>query len=267
VSWNFEQAEHYPGAARTVYDWIDDLSVFPYDRGFLEANHERALKEATLVLSVARPLHERALTVRPDAMYVPNGVDFQHFGVEPPPLPADSKLSGLLKSPKPLAGYYGAFAEWFNYELLNAIAEHRSDWNFLLIGPILDPAARERGRSLKKRKNVFWIGPRSYENLPAYLRLFDVAMIPFVVSEITHATSPLKLYEYLAAGKPVLSTPMPECERTETVTIVKDAEEMAAALDPALRNGKDEAFRARCRAVALEHSWTVRVETITQRFR
>ena len=264
ITYNFDQVRHFPSPSRTVYDWIDDLSVFPYDRDFLEANHRQALAEATLVVSVARRLHEQALAARSDALYLPNGVDYEHFAAAAPLPLADPKVAALLKARKPIAGYYGALAEWFDYELLDRVAERRSDWNFLLIGPMLDASARRRGHSLFKRANVYWIGARPYEQLPEYLRLFDVALIPFVVNDITQATSPLKLYEYMAAGKPIITTPMPECESFSVVNITRDAEAMAQALDHGKAQGANEDFRAQCRALAHEHSWKRRVQTVVE---
>ena len=264
LTYNFDQVRKFPAAARIVYDWIDDLSVFPYDRNFLEENHRAALSEATLVASVAQRLHEQALAVRRDALYLPNGVDYEHFAVAAPLPLADPKVAALVKARKPIAGYYGALAEWFDYELLERVAERRGDWDFLLIGPMLDASARRRGRSLFKRANVYWIGARPYEQLPEYLRLFDVALIPFVVNDITQATSPLKLYEYLAAAKPIITTPMPECESFSVVKIIHDAEEMARALDHSKTQGAKEEFRAQCRGLALEHSWTRRVQTVVE---
>jgi glycosyltransferase involved in cell wall biosynthesis len=264
LTYNFDQVKQYWPAARTVYDWIDDLSVFPFDRNFLEENHRQALFEATLVVSVARRLHEQALAVRSDALYLPNGVAYDHFA-SPARLPhADSQVNALLTPRRPIAGYYGALAEWFDYELLAAVAEQRRDWSFLLIGPMLDASARQRGRSLFKRANVHWVGARPYAQLPEYLRLFDVALIPFVVNNITKATSPLKLYEYMAAARPIITTPMPECEGFSVVTIIQDAEEMARALDQSKAQGASEAFREQCRALAREHSWERRVQTVAK---
>jgi glycosyltransferase involved in cell wall biosynthesis len=216
------------------------------------------------VASVARRLHEQALDVRRDALYLPNGVAYEHFAVEAPPPSADTGIAALWKAGKPIAGYYGALAEWFDYELLDAVAERRGDWNFLLIGPMLDASARQRGAALFKRANVHWIGARPYEELPRYLRLFDVALIPFVVNDITRATSPLKLYEYLAAGKAIITTPMPECESFSVVQVIRDAEAMAGALDRGKAQGADEAYRAQCRRLAREHSWTNRVRAVIE---
>jgi len=262
LTYNFDRRDSYPASARTVYDWIDDLEVFHFDRAFLERNHKRALKEATVVTSVAARLHAQALNVRPDALYLPNAVEYDHFA-RACDLPSnDPDLDSKWLGDKPLAGYFGAMAEWFDYDLLEEAARLRDDWNFLLIGPMYDNSLRERGRALLKRPNVRWIGSRDYQQLPAYLRLFDAAMIPFVINDITLATSPLKLFEYFAGAKPVLTTPMPECQMFPEVLIVRTAEEFAAGLDVTNTRGRDVRFQERLRELARENSWTTRVEMV-----
>jgi glycosyltransferase involved in cell wall biosynthesis len=262
LTYNFDRKNTYPAHFQTVYDWIDDIEVFPYDRQFMETNHQRALQESTVVASVAKRLHEQALVTRANAIYLPNGVDDKHFANEKILLPDDSDLRILLEENKPIAGYYGAFAEWFDYEKLEQLAILRPDWNFLLIGQRYDLSMHERGESLLKRSNVHWIGPRRYELLPAYLRIFDVAMIPFVINDITLATSPLKLYEYFAGGKPVITSRMPECMAYSEVFAVEQLQEYSEALDRTIIQGKDKDFCDHLRNLARENSWSARVRTI-----
>ena len=119
----------------------------------------------------------------------------------------------------------------------------RPDWSFVLIGPDHDGSlARSRLAGLP---NVHALGPRPYATLPGYLHRFDVATIPFAINDITLATSPLKLFEYFAAGRPVISTPMPECAAFDEVRIVRTAEEFSAALDAARRDAGHPGPRAR----------------------
>jgi glycosyltransferase involved in cell wall biosynthesis len=266
LTYNFDRRDSYPASARTVYDWVDDLEVFNFDSAFLKRNHVRALKEATLVASVANGLHEQALAVRPDALYLPNAADYEHFANQAVALPSDRELDSWLTG-KPLAGYFGAIAAWFDYDLIEEVARLRQDWNFLLIGPMYDNSLRERGGAMLARSNVRWIGPRDYQVLPAYLRLFNVAMIPFVINRITLATSPLKLFEYFAGGKPVVTTPMPECQMLGEVRIAQTAREFSAALDAANARGQEDEFRARLRELARENSWTARVKLVIERLR
>jgi 2-polyprenyl-3-methyl-5-hydroxy-6-metoxy-1,4-benzoquinol methylase/glycosyltransferase involved in cell wall biosynthesis len=261
-TYNYDFRNHFPPATPVVYDWIDDLSVFPYDQASLSANHERALREATLVTCVARRLHDEAVQTRTDAIYLPNAVEAGRFDREPQPNMArsDVALRTVLESGKPIAGYYGAFAEWFDYDLLLRTAELQPDWSFVLIGPDLDGSL---GRAaLDRLPNICWLGPRDYLLLPGYLHLFDVATIPFQINSITTATSPLKLYEYFAAGKPVVSTPMPECMTFAEVHIAATAETFAAALDSARASAKGRDVRQRLVALAAQNTWSARARTV-----
>jgi polysaccharide pyruvyl transferase CsaB len=257
--YNFHLADGYPRPVRTVYDWIDDLSVFPQDRALLEKNHARGLVEATLVASVARRLHEEARAIRKDALYLPNGVEYERFAAPAAP-PRDADLLAFLTPGAPVAGYYGALAEWFDYPLLEQVAASMPDWRFVLIGPQYDKSLP--GQPLLERPNVRWIGPRDYVTLPGYLSLFDVATIPFRINAITQATSPLKLYEYFAGARPVVTTPMAECQAYPEVRIAATAEEFSLALDDAREQGRDPDFRAHLRALGRENSWSARVMAV-----
>jgi hypothetical protein len=262
LTYNFDRKKDYPSSVCTVYDLIDDFDVFVYDRAFLERNHAWALRDATVVTSVARRLHEEIVATRPDALYLPNGVEDWRFADNSSLLPDDPDIAALCREGKPIAGYYGSMAEWFDYDLLEAVSCLRPDWNFLLIGPTFDLSLRECGRRMLKRPNVRWIGFREYASLPGYLRLFDAAMIPFVINNVTLSTSPLKLYEYFAGGKPVITTQLPECQAFSEVHIVRDAEEFSEALDVARREGEDEGFREHLRTLGSENSWSVRVNLV-----
>jgi glycosyltransferase involved in cell wall biosynthesis len=263
-SYNYDYRDAFPPDARVVYDWIDDLAVFPYDQGMLAALHARALRESDLVISVARRLHEDALRVRPDARYVPNAVEAGRFEAEPEPnlALADPAFATVVATGKPIAGYYGALANWFDYELLAATARRRPDWSFVLIGPDYDGSLAKSG--VTGLDNVHALGPRPYQALPGYLHRFAVATIPFAINDITIATSPLKLYEYFAAGKPVISTPMPECAAFDVVRVVRDAEEFSAALDAAVADGRDPAHVAKLRALAEANTWRARAADVLQ---
>ena len=114
------------------------------------------------------------------------------------------------------------------------------------------------------RGNVLWLGPRDYETLPGYLASFDVATIPFAINAITLSTSPLKLFEYFAAGKPVVRTPMPECEAFAEVEIARDAAAFSAALDAAVADGRDPAHVAKLRALAEANTWRARAADVLQ---
>lgn len=257
--YNFQLKDRYPPGQRVVYDLIDDFAVHPYDPVLMARNHERAIREAAVVAFVARKLAPM-LEARPDRLYLPNGVEDEFFADASIRLPHDPQMRRILKQGKPIAGYYGALAEWFDYALLERTARLRPDWNFVLIGPKYDQSFDNQ--PMLKLSNVHWLGPRDYAVLPAYLRAFDVATIPFAINDITLATSPLKLYEYFAGGKPVIASPMPECVAFPEVLIVRGAAEYSAALDEARRRQNDPQFAARLRQLARENSWEQRVQAV-----
>ena len=184
-------------------------------------------------------------------------MDFDHFAGEDDTPLDDPEMSALVAAGRPIAGYYGALARWFDYALFDQVAALRPGWTFVLIGPDLDGSMA--GRPAFARPNVKWLGPRPYAALPRYLRRFDVATIPFAINPITISTSPLKLFEYFAAGKPVVTTPMPECAAFPEVRIAATAEAFAEALDAAREQGRDAAFRDRLRAIGRANSWDARV--------
>ncbi len=261
-TYNFDQVDDYPRDAISVYDWIDDLEVFPQDPELLARNHRRGIREAGVVASVARRLHEQAVKERPDALYLPNGVEYDRFSDTTVAPAEDDALAAMLASGRPVAGYYGALAEWFDYDLLAEVARQRRDWSFVLIGPQYDESLP--GQPLLMEPNVIWLGPRDYATLPGYLKLFAVSMIPFKINNITLATSPLKLYEYFAGGTPTVTTPMPECAAYPQVFVATTAQEFAAALDQAREAAGDPGFVERLRALARANSWHERVRDVVR---
>jgi GT2 family glycosyltransferase/ubiquinone/menaquinone biosynthesis C-methylase UbiE len=259
-TYNYNYLDYYPKETKVIYDWIDDITVFPYDQKMLTAFHDRALRKADVIFTVAKKLHMAALKVRPDAIYLPNGVEKDLFDREPEPNPAlqDPDLAEIINSGRPIAGYYGALAGWFDYDLLRQVAELRQDWEFVLIGVDYDGSV---GRTaIRSSKNIHWIGPRDYYTLPGYLHVFDVALIPFKLNDITVATSPLKLYEYFAGGKPVITTAMPECMLYREVCIVNGPNEFSNALDIAYESASDVSFREQLRGLASKNTWSSRAK-------
>ena len=261
--YNFHLADGYPRPARTVYDWIDDLSVFPYRTGpCSRANHARGLAEATVVASVARRLHEEALAVATG----------RHLPAERRRVRALRRARGAASARRRAPAVSHArrarrrvLRRPGGVVRLSARStpsrRPRPDWRFVLIGPAVrqEPAAVSRCSSARTSAGS---GPRDYVTLPGYLSLFDVATIPFRINAITLATSPLKLYEYFAGARPVVTTPMPECQAYPEVRIAATAEEFTQALDDAREQGRDPNFRAHLRALGRENSWAARVMTV-----
>lgn len=248
--------------AQIVYDIVDELSTFKeIHPHLLEFQHHQRLHKASLVLVTAKRLAEAFRDQRPDLILCPNGVDVGFFAHPPGRLALE--IEAIRLEGRPVVGYIGALAEWFNDELLEAIAQLRKDISFVVIGPELHmPIQKRPWRDLP---NVHWLGARPYESLPSYLYGFDVVMIPFRLSPITHATSPLKLFEAMAAGKPVVLTPMEESLRTTSMIFPGTTpEEWSCQINRALAAAQDRNFVEQIRNFAWEHDWTNRARHILQ---
>jgi glycosyltransferase involved in cell wall biosynthesis len=243
---------------RLIYDFVDDLGAFQGQRAQLERQHAELLRDASLVLVTAERLRAQVAAQRPDAILCPNGVDYAHFVPVERSTPTD--LAPILAAGGPIAGYYGALASWFDYDLLRQAAGLKPDWQFVLIGPDHDGSLAASG--LLQSPNVHWLGRKSYAELPAYLACFDVALIPFVVNDITHATSPLKLFEYMAGGKPMVVTPMQESMRYAGVLVAATPAEFSARLDEALASRNDPDYLALLERMAQENTWDARARQI-----
>ena len=242
-----------------IYDVLDELEVTVASGVTAEtlAAHERLLGGTGMVTTTSRRLLEEARRVRPDALLVPNACDPVHFAPDARrAVPAE--LAELRAAGGPIAGYYGALAPWVDYDLLDAAAERLPHWWFVLIGPDYAGAAIR----VPARRNVRWLGLKDYAALPAYLQTFDVAMIPFVINDITRATSPVKLFEYMAGDRPIVTTPIPEALGYASVDIAEGPEAFAAALEKAYARRDDPAARRVRMAERDANTWARRAAAI-----
>jgi len=245
--------------SRLVYDVIDALEIFPQPRRQLEREHARALARAEAVFVVSVPLLEEVRRVRPDAVYLPNGVDLAFAEKPPDEASVPESLRRSRRSGRPIAGYVGSFSRRVDGALLRELAGRRPDWDFYLVGEALDDSLAPLAD--RPPGNLAFLGPRPYAALPAILGGFDVGLIPFRPGPEGSHSSPLKLYQYLAAGLPVVSTPIPECAATPEVETAADAEGFSAALDRARERRRSPEFRSRAVARARENDWARRAAT------
>jgi glycosyltransferase involved in cell wall biosynthesis len=265
LTWNrgYATAFHSP---QVIYDYVDDIKVFDGNYARMALDHEKLIRSSRLVLTTAERLYQQVIPLRPDALLCPNGVDYEHFAETrcltngPPPV----ELEPFLATGNPIVGYYGALAEWFDYDLVKSLAKRRSDLSFVLIGPDYDGTLPPGFLNLP---NTCWLGVKPYAELPRYLRCFDVAMIPFQLNDITHSTSPLKLFEYMAGGKPVVITPMHESMRCEGVLVADGPEEFSRKIDEALKLKSDPQYLQQIDRVARQNTWDVRARQILEALR
>lgn len=259
--YNFDWRRHLNNPI-SVYEHIDHLEVFEHvhPRRDLERWYAEAMHHADVVAASAADLLEEALEDRPDAILVPNGVDYRQFARLDAPGTTPDGLDHILTRGGPIIGYYGAIAEWVDYDLIEYAANALPECSFVFIGPDYDGSMGRAGAF--DLPNVFWLGPKPYRDLPTYLHYFDVATIPFMVNEVTHAVSPLKLFEYMAGAKPIVTPPLRECTRYRAVLVAHDSADYVTKLRQALDMQKDPDYLALLDHTARANTWEKRVGTI-----
>jgi UDP-galactopyranose mutase len=210
----------------TIYDCMDELSAFQFAPPSLSSLEKQLLSKADVVFTGGHSLYEAKRHQHRNIHSFPSSIDKKHFSRARRIRrePADQQAVPDLRF-----GFYGVLDERFDIDLIRSVAEKKPEWNFVLVGPVvkIDPA------SLPQRSNIFYLGSKSYAELPAYLAGWDVAMVSFALNASTRFISPTKTPEYLAAGKPVISTPITDVVNTYgrpgLVHIVRDADEFIAA--------------------------------------
>ncbi len=226
---------------------------------------DHILERTDIVLTTARHLYQTRREKNRNTYLVQNGVDYELFttALDPLlPLPKD-----IADIPRPRIGYVGAVNGRLDFGMVDAIARHRPDWNFLFIGPNNgDRKLRRRPDflSVQQRPNVHFLGHRPYARIPAYLKAFDVCVIPYLVNDCTVSLYPLKLNEYLAAGRPVVSTDFAVDleDFSDIVWIVEagDWQSFQQALAMAMQG--DERRRLQGLEAARANSWAERAKQI-----
>ncbi|QRY77337.1 glycosyltransferase [Pseudomonas sp. PDNC002] len=236
---------------RVQYDCMDDWVGFPGIGDELLEAEETLVRSADLVTVTADLLHAKWANASSNCLLLRNGVDFGFFERNCVP-------NGLLSElERPLIGFYGALAEWVDLQLIADIAKRRPDWNFVLIGDIFvnDLAG------LDALANVHLLGRKPYEQMPLYLYRFDVCLIPFRLYNVTHAVDPVKFYEFISAGKPVVSVPLQEMKIYEDfVYFASDPDSFVEQIERAL-DETDLQLAQRRVALARTNDWRNRFDS------
>ena len=248
------------GEDMTVYDVVDDYAeqVGPdaRRRRFVAAADEAAASSSQVVFATTNGLYERQVARNPETHLVRNGADFAHFSHTNGTAPEVGALAG------PVIGFAGNLtAEKVDLDLLEAAARLRPEWSFVLVGP---PAENARAglRRLEGLGNVHVLGFRPYDELPAYVSGFSVGVIPYRSTAYTRNCSPLKVFEYLAAGKAVVASGVPELGGMEPdVALADGAEAFVAAVESALAADSSDAVERR-RQLAEKNTWDARTERL-----
>jgi len=239
-----------------VYHCVDEFSQFTGTDKNAILNMERdLLRKADQVLVSSGPLYETKKLHNPRTSMVTHGVDLDHFRKACDPktvIPGD--ISGLSR---PVIGFFGLIADWVDLNLIGFLAMSRPSWSFVLIGKVDTDVSAVEGLS-----NVHLLGQKPYSALPSYCAGIDVAILPFVVNQLTFAANPLKLREYLAAGLPVVTTDIPEARRlSKHVRISTADDEFLAHIESCLAHGAGPHLST-SEAMAGE-SWDAKVEEMS----
>jgi glycosyltransferase involved in cell wall biosynthesis len=225
-------------------------------RGFprtLPALEAELCCRADLVIATSETLAEERRQYNPSTRWVANGADVAHFGQ--PARPA-AELSTLKR---PVVGFVGGLSQWVDLELVAFLARERPRWTFVLIGPLGIAT-----HAVNELANVQLLGPRPYEVLPSYLAGLDVGLIPFREEPVTYHADPIKAYEYLAAGLPVVATDLPALRRlAHVLRLARTPRQFLAELDSAIGEGR-AAHTAERRAEAARHGWEARFADVAR---
>lgn len=231
-----------------VFDSVDEPSE---EFACWQKNYERALRSADIVLASSDKLHAKALAYNQNAYLIPNGCDYDFFSGKTHKIPEDIRhMEG------PIIGYSGAITSWCDLELIEQAAINFPHCNIVMIGPLYNIS------NVPLRSNLHWLGIKPYRQLPSYLQRFDVGIIPFKRSSMVDAVNPIKMWEYMASGLPVVTTAIPEVKKYPELILCAETEAaFMENLNKALFCDTEEK-RVQRMELAQQNSWTARAQKI-----
>lgn len=250
---------------KMLYEYIDDLNPILAGTDKLPQNvkeiHDYVINhKEVLVVTSADLLYKDMLDKRNSSTNIilsSNGVDINHFTLakfETIPL-----MENLKQKYKTIIGYYGALASWFDYDLVTKLAKKYTDIAFVLIGIKYDTSFDKS--KIVDIPNIKYLGAVDYKNLPSYAHYFNIAWIPFVINEITLATNPIKVFEYMALDKYIITSALPECKKYKSVNIANNFEYFCKLINDYRFNFNNE-YRALLKQEAEYNSWEHKAEEI-----
>ena len=246
--WPLARRLHEERGWPIFYDCMDHHAGFSTNRGKMLEQERELLRGAGLVVASSRSLEEAARRENGNVLLLRNACDYEHFAGAFRPGPHGDR---------PVVGYYGAIADWFDADLVAALASRRPDWDFVLVGSTFSADVSR----LSKLPNVSLPGEKPYAEIPGWLARFDVAIIPFKRTPLTEATNPVKAYEIFAAGKPLVAVPLPEvAAMAPHARLASTAEEFEREIESALAD--PAAGAAARRDFAHDNTWESRFDAL-----
>ncbi len=247
---------------KILYEFIDDFNpkfVENYSDDYI-SKHEFLLKNKdTYVVASADNLYQEVKKYRKkNYAFITNGVWVKDFHKEYNRVPKDMK--DIKHHFQKVILYYGALASWFDYELMNKCAKKYPHYAFILIGRTLDDSL-EKSKVLSNR-NVCFLGPKKYNELFKYTHNSDLLIIPFLINDITKATNPIKIFEYMASQRPILTTNMHECQKYKSVIIGRNHQDFMDKIDSTIEKINDQKYLDKELEEALANSWDSKAQTL-----
>ena len=236
---------------KLIYDCMDEHTGFSTNSEKMLQQEDRIIINSDLVLATSHILYQKCSQITNQVILLPNAVDFNHFT-------QSSNVSSISNLDGPIIGYIGAISDWFDSEMIASAASKRPDWQFVLIGDTYGADLVP----LQGLENVHLLGEKPYNDLPGYLHQFDVACIPFRRTPLTLATNPVKFYEYMSTGKPIVSLDLPELEPFKDYYYpIHSANQFISEIEAALNESSQEIVTERIR-IAQSNTWNHRYKKL-----
>jgi len=241
-----------------IYDCIDFIETFDqYEQ--ITVDFEKSIIESDCLIATAKSIVKDLQRYEKNAVYIPNAVaieDFEQYELFDWPL-----LSKAKKENKTIIGYYGAIADWFDFEVVTYMAKRNPNWMIVLVGEVY-PSVETQVQQLISTSNILVLPRVFYSKIPHLLSFFDVAILPFLINQITLNTSPVKVFEYLAGGKCVVSTPLPEVLEIEGVLIGETKQQFELQVKEALNSNNNPNHILKHKEIANQHTWKNRIKQL-----
>lgn len=248
-----------------IYEYIDDISpelagTKNIPQNIIDKYNFVMDNKDVYVVVTADALEKDVISHRgkTNMVFSSNGVDYDFFKTYNKNYKYESEFQEILNKKKPIIMYYGALAKWFDYDLIKKLA-HTKKYSIVLFGIKYDESFDE---AMNNEKNIYFMGPRDYKVLKEYAKCADVLTIPFVINNITLATSPVKIFEYMALHKPIVTTDMPECRKYKSVFIGHNHDEFIKKIDEALKLKNDKKYIGLLDKEARENDWSKKAKAI-----
>ena len=250
-----------------IYEYIDDLSpeiagTKQIPKNIIE-KYEYAMKDKNVYIIVTADLLKQDVIKHrgeKNLAFATNGVDYNFFQSFDNDFKFDKEFQKIIDLKRPIIMYYGALAKWFDYELIKKIAR-TNKYSIVLFGIKYDESF---DKNIKKDKNIYFLGSRDYKILKYYASKAALLVIPFLINDITNSTSPVKIFEYMALKKPILTTNILECRKYKSVVIAKTHEDFLDKIEPTIKRINNKEYINLLDKDAKDNDWENKAKAIIE---